>query len=413
MEDARVDKGSKHKAETVNYSALAHIGLRSRTEDGEVRFADAGLLGGLTSILKTNTQTAEQLADRLGITTEEVGFCIGLLRGSGVDVESIKPEDGSEASYFIKVVTADGKAEGKVHFISGPDGKERTLRIGFASDFHFGSAFHLSRSFHEVMSELERLKINPVYVAGDIVDGIGIYNGQEFDLLKTDVEGQIDIAAAALARHPRLEFWGIGGNHDVSFEKGRVNPLAMLEEKVDNFKNLGDISADVISHGITIRLLHGGRKRAATYVPDYPGQELAGLVDPLHEAGCDGIRVPHLLLLGHYHALYYGEDRGVYVMQPGCFMGSGKRSVGQSSANPPVGAFIVQLCYSNAEINGMNATYIMPHTSTWNADSSSVGTRANCSLNQEEGCQTSRKSARRDKRSSKADAISESLDVWR
>ena len=197
--------------------------------------------------LKNHKSTIGRLSEQFHITQEEVKSYIWMLREDFENITTIKSNKTGELLYYLKVLPNANN----VYFINGPDKKERVLRFGFVSDMHFSSIFHMSESFHDVMDKLENLGVSKVYVAGDILDGAGMFKGHEETLRQFDVDGQTKIAAEAFAKHPSLEFWGISGNHDISFIKynKKVNPLEILEMKSDNFKNLGNTSADVICHG--------------------------------------------------------------------------------------------------------------------------------------------------------------------
>jgi len=97
--------------------------------------------------------------------------------------------------------------------------KPEPVHAVFISDLHVGSTTFLDdvwESFAQWLKE-EAKSINIAYlvVAGDIVDGIGVYPGQEEDLSITDVEEQYKIAAGYFHDLPsHIHVVVAPGNHD-------------------------------------------------------------------------------------------------------------------------------------------------------------------------------------------------------
>ena len=310
--------------------------------------------GEFVDCLKNHKSTIGRLSEQFHITQEEVKSYIWMLREDFENITTIKSNKTGELLYYLKVLPNANN----VYFINGPDKKERVLRFGFVSDMHFSSIFHMSESFHDVMDKLENLGVSKVYVAGDILDGAGMFKGHEETLRQFDVDGQTKIAAEAFAKHPSLEFWGISGNHDISFIKynKKVNPLEILEMKSDNFKNLGNTSADVICHGIRIRLRHGDVTREHTtsnsevsYSNHHSRRQYRKHTN----------KPPHILLQGHYHTFFQGVDNGTIVLQPGSFRDTSiEYSVSHELTT--VGAFYVELRCSSGAIKEWHTAYIQP-----------------------------------------------------
>ena len=267
----------------------------------------------LISRLKNDKLTLDKLCEVFKKEPVEMTGLIDELIEDHVDVD-IKRKRGSRKDiYHINMLPESGN----VYLISDKDKKHRSMNFGIMSDIHFASVFHLPKTFEESMKRTVDEGITKVYVCGDIVDGVNIYRGHLENLVTPSLEGQTDIAAEAFSKFPEIEFWGIAGNHDYSFTKQvGAKPLAIIEAKTDNFKNLGDLRADVIYHGITIRLLHGGGGRA--YATSYPAQTY--LRDLFRGSEREEIKnMPHVIGLGHYHTLLAMKDHGIYIVQPGSF----------------------------------------------------------------------------------------------
>jgi predicted phosphodiesterase/biotin operon repressor len=318
---------------------------------------DDGLREKFVACLKNHKSSVDQLSERFNMTRKCVTEYIKFLRvDEGIKVESKEDKvGGGNLLYYINLLPTARNT----YRISGPDEEERTMSFGFVSDLHFGSKFHLAESFHNVMDKLNDLGVTKVYIAGDVVDGYKVYRGQEITLKEWDVKGQSNLAAKAFAQHPTIEFEGIAGNHDYSFTKQNgVSALELIALQTNNFTNRGDIRADIIYHGIQIRLLHGGQGRV--YATSYPSQTY--LRDYLRGLSRRQIQneLPHILLLGHYHTMHQGREFGIQVMQPGSFQDGDNEYCLRHGLTGPNGAFHVELSYKNAEITRYRTTYIEP-----------------------------------------------------
>jgi len=318
--------------------------------------------------LLNHQSTVEQLAEKFKRPPEVIRKNIDGLKNDHVAVFVKQSKGSGELLYSINIMPEAHN----VFFISGKDDKSRTMDFGSASDIHFASVFHLPKSFYEAMKKLEDRGVTRVYVPGDIHDGTKIYKGHEVNLTAHTVEEQTDLAAVAFSKHPGLEFWGIAGNHDYSFTKQNgAKPLSILEQKVDNFKNLGDLMADVIYHGIKIRLLHGASGRV--YATSYPSQTyLRDYFRGLEKSELQN--TPHIILLGHYHTLYQGKDHGALVLQSGSFQDGDNEFCVRRGLTGPTGAFHVQLKYKNGDISEFNTTYIQPTAALKEKGSAFAGT---------------------------------------
>jgi predicted phosphodiesterase len=303
--------------------------------------------------LKNHKHSLEELAALQHVEVEEMRDRIQELREGGTPIESKYSREGAE-KFFIDLRAR----QGNVFYISGKSRKKRVMRFGAASDLHFASLFHLPNTFHETMKHLEGMGVTKVYVAGDIHDGTSIYRGHDMNVVNSSLERQTDMAAEAMGRHPRLEFWGIAGNHDYSFtQKNGARPLASLEAKTENFKNLGDIAADVVYHGVRIRLLHGAGGRS--YATSYPSQTyLRDLFKGLEAE--DMANVPRIMVVGHYHTVFHTKDHGIHIVQPGSFQSGENEYCKRRGLTGPNGAYFVEAEYTDGFIERFRTEYIQP-----------------------------------------------------
>jgi DNA polymerase II small subunit len=220
------------------------------------------------------------------------------------------------------------------------------------SDMHVGSTKFQREAFNRFILWLngkygnEKMReiashVKYVLIAGDIVDGIGVYPNQIKELAVKDVYEQYRLAAKHLEQIPDyIEVLIIPGNHDASRkalpqpaisnaflktlqETRKVhslgNPCFVTLHKVEVLLYHGRSLDDVVSTvpGINhrhpdraMRLLLQGRHLA----PLYGGKTL---ISPENRDFLVIERVPDIFHAGHIHVIGYNNYRGVLVVNSG------------------------------------------------------------------------------------------------
>ncbi|HEV2166362.1 MAG TPA: metallophosphoesterase, partial [Thermoplasmata archaeon] len=145
-----------------------------------------------------------------------------------------------------------------------PDGAHRVM---FLSDLHIGSRSFLEGPWGSLVEFLHgrgprpelAQEVEHVVVAGDLVDGIGIYPNQERDLEIHDILDQYRALARRLAELPnRLNVIVVPGNHDAVCP---AEPQPALPEEIrtllpENVRSLGNPSTFALD-GVVIEAYHG------------------------------------------------------------------------------------------------------------------------------------------------------------
>lgn len=182
-----------------------------------------------------------------------------------------------------------------------------------------------------------------VLIAGDIVDGIGIYPNQIKELAVKDIYEQYKLAAKYIEQIPDyIEVIIIPGNHDAT-RKALPQPaisntfLKALQEtrKVHSFGNPCTLSL----HNVEITLYHGrSLDDIVSTAPGmnyrHPEKAMTLLLQSRHLAPVYGgktplspekrdflviERVPDIFHAGHLHVLRYTNYRGVLVVNSGAW----------------------------------------------------------------------------------------------
>jgi len=222
------------------------------------------------------------------------------------------------------------------------------------SDLHFGSKTFLEEPFERFLSWLKgevgngalreiARAVKYVVIAGDLVDGIGVYPGQEKELEVLDVCEQYEGVARLLSGLPdHVEVITVPGNHDAC---RRALPQPAVPKKYagplyedGRFHVLGN-PALVSLHGVRFLIYHGNSfDDMASAVPglgfDQPLEMMKLALRARHLAPIYGLKtpiapmpddllvveeVPDVFHTGHVHVSAHGTYRGVLLVNSGCW----------------------------------------------------------------------------------------------
>ena len=217
-------------------------------------------------------------------------------------------------------------------------------KIAFISDIHIGSKYFNKKafsSFIEWASGQDDLKY--IILCGDLVDGVGVYPGQETELEASNVWEQYKQASEFLARiSKRIKVVYIPGNHEPVRQSEPQPPVPdkysmFLPENSVKLSNPSMIGIG----GIRIMLYHGRSLNAVfKYVPGMQPVNPSSVVrametllvlrhlapiygeHPIAPGGRDELvieEVPDVLCMGHVHVYGIGEYKGVKLINPGTF----------------------------------------------------------------------------------------------
>jgi len=230
---------------------------------------------------------------------------------------------------------------------------DEEIYMAFLSDIHIGSKEFLHKEFEkfirflngDVDNELEEKvvsRLKYICIAGDLVDGVGVYPGQEDDLYEVDIIEQYREIAMYLEQIPEhISIIISPGNHDAVRP---AEPQPKLPEKItklfnrDNIYFVGNPSTINI-HGFDTLLYHGrsfddlvGQIKNASYenpvtimkelvkrrllCPTYGGR---CPIAPEHKDYLVIDRDIDILHTGHIHINGYGLYRGVVLVNSGTF----------------------------------------------------------------------------------------------
>lgn len=249
----------------------------------------------------------------------------------------------------------------------------RPRRAIFLSDLHIGSRSFLAESWGHLVDFLRgrgphaevAAAIDHVVVAGDLVDGIGVYPQQERDLAIADVVEQYAELGRRLAELPeRMTIVVVPGNHDAvcPAEPQPALPEALRAGFPANVHSLANPSTFALN-GVVVEAYHG--RSFDDLIPAIPGASYARPTDvmkrmlamrhlapiygdrtPLAPLPRDGLVVdpaPDILVTGHVHTFGADRYRGVLLLNASTWQSETEYQRMRNISPVPARAAIVDL----------------------------------------------------------------------
>ena len=235
-----------------------------------------------------------------------------------------------------------------------PHKASEPIYAALTSDVHVGSKKFMEKEFNKFILWLNGKRgnghireiaghIKYLVIAGDIVDGVGIYPNQMEELEITDIYDQYREAAKLIEQIPdHIEIVVIPGNHDATrkalpqpaLPKEYVEPLCEARK----IYSLGSPST-VSLHGVELLLFHGrSLDDIAAVAPnvsfDTPDKSMKLMLQGRHLAPIYGERtpiapekrdfmvierVPDIFHAGHVHVLKCNQYRGTLIVNSGAW----------------------------------------------------------------------------------------------
>jgi len=214
------------------------------------------------------------------------------------------------------------------------------------SDLHIGSKMFLRDDFQRFimwlngkLGDLDMVsRVKYVVIAGDVIDGIGVYPGQENQLVEKDLKRQYTLAAELISQIPKhIKVLVSPGNHD-PVRQALPQPAVSMDlaselYALENVKGVGNPSY------VNFLVYHGrSLDDIIATIPGLsysrPGAAMQVLLKARHLAPMYGKRtalspelrdmlvidpVPDVFHSGHVHAIDVLEYRGTLVVNSGTF----------------------------------------------------------------------------------------------
>jgi len=242
----------------------------------------------------------------------------------------------------------------------------------FLSDLHIGSKYFMEKELENFVLWLASpdpiaRKIRFVLVAGDVIDGIGIYPNQEKELVFTNVDEQLKKAVEILEKIPRyIKVFIMPGNHDPG---RRALPQPAIPKKYnldlwnnEHFLMVGN-PALISLNGVKVLMFHGQSiddivRTTPGLSFDNPTKVMRHLLQARHLSPIYGSQtplapevedmmlideVPDVFHVGHVHVVGLDLYKGVLLINSGAWQHQTPFQTGVGITPTPGIAIIVNL----------------------------------------------------------------------
>lgn len=249
----------------------------------------------------------------------------------------------------------------------------RPSRVLFLSDTHVGSKMFLEEAWAEMVAFLKGESVRPeiartiehVVIAGDLVDGIGIYPNQQADLAIPDIVEQYRELGRRLKELPsRLNVVAVPGNHDAVCPAEPQPPLSaeLMRDLPENLRVVGNPSTFALD-GVLVEAYHG--RSFDDLIPNLPGarydqptevmkrmlsmRHLApsyGGKTPLAPLARDGMIIdplPDIFVTGHTHTYGVERHRGILLLNASTWLAETEYQRMRNVKPVPARAIVVDL----------------------------------------------------------------------
>lgn len=184
------------------------------------------------------------------------------------------------------------------------------LKFWLVSDTHFWSKSCAKDELGEFYDRAKDKGVEAFVHCWDIVDGCGVYKGQQFE---QSWVGFTDQLQDVKENYPDVGIptYFIGWNHDENFLKANgVNICKAIETVRQDLINLWFYDARLKLNGIDINLHHGWG--SLSYAKDYKMKKYLDSMPVENQ--------PDIFALWHYHTALYDLHRWMHGFMPGSFM---------------------------------------------------------------------------------------------
>ena len=309
---------------------------------------EAGLIGLVTDVRATkNGHRLVELEDTNGTfpalvmkDREFASVVDDLLLDEVIAVQGTLSDDGG-------ILFVDALHQPDVPRTFEPSTADRHVQAALLSDLHVGSQEFLPEAWNAFADWLHTPEADPVeylLIAGDLVEGVGVYPDQDEELDIVDIYEQYEQFAEHLKAVPGdMEIVLIPGNHDAV---RLAEPQPGFDEDLREILRAHDASvygnpSMVTVEGVSILLYHGvSLDELVAETPDEdvsydnPERAMAHLLRKRHLAPTFGGKlrmapekrdylviedIPDVLHAGHVHKLGVGAYHNVRLVNSGCW----------------------------------------------------------------------------------------------
>lgn len=219
------------------------------------------------------------------------------------------------------------------------------ITFGLISDTQLCSMYQQLSLLHTAYKIGEEEKISFMLHSGDLVDGEGVYRGQEYEIFAHGADAQADYVINNYPESKKFKTYIVAGNHDLSFkQKIGHNIVRRICEKRKDLIYRGDLNARFNVKKLNFEIIHprGGQSYARSYRAQRIIEASTGdFITRIRSIAIRKEEIPQIFISGHLHINFWMTYRGVQSYLVPCFQSQTPflKSLG---LYPEIGMFIVR-----------------------------------------------------------------------
>lgn len=271
----------------------------------------SGPIDNLRNLLAKGPRTVAQLMQETSAPLGAVLDAIDVLIDQGVNVHR-----RGDVYEILKDVQPAMRSREPLRYFSRAD---NTFVFGAFGDQHIGSKYYREDVANDLYDRFEEHGVDRVFNTGNWVDGDARFN--RFDLVAHGIDAQCQLLADVFPRRDGIDTYAIWGDDHEGWwaqhegvDVGRYAEAVMRANGREDWHDIGFMEAQV-------ELVNANTGAKAMMAVVHPGggsaYALSYSIQKIVES-YEGGEKPHVGLYGHYHKLWAGLIRNVWVAQTGC-----------------------------------------------------------------------------------------------
>ena len=226
----------------------------------------------------------------------------------------------------------------------------KVIKFAIIGDTQMGSKYTQLTHLHSFYDLCEKEGITDVYHTGDMVDGLKMRVGHEYEIYEVSADDMRDDVIKNYPKRDGITTHFISGNHDASIYKqvGYDICQAIANARPD-MKYLGrDCALINITPNCVLELRHPWDGTA--YALSYKIQKMIEAMESDSK--------PNILAVGHYHKAEYLFYRNIHALQTGCFQGQTPFTRGKGISVQMGGWIVTVRVDENGSIQGFAPEFV-------------------------------------------------------
>lgn len=305
---------------------------------------DIGMIADIKIILKYIKKCQQigelpsivELADYLGKSPKQVKALIAYAERNGYSVAQM-PEGGE---IYSKSAAQSPWGSYMAVEIRPIKGMVKFLAI---ADTHFGSIRETIPELKDCIKYAIGEGCQFGVLAGDFIDGVRVYRGQQNESIKYNIDWQRDYFISEFPKHKDFRWILVSGNHDLrTYEDVGHDPGEAVASKREDFTYLGMYNGrikikNIVSGTPPIEVELHHHDKAGAYAISYHLQKMI--------ESYEGGDKPQITIVGHTHqTIHMPLYRNVHGFLAGCFQGQ-TLFLKRKHVTPRIGGWIITVKY--------------------------------------------------------------------